>query len=176
MTDDKTPIVAAIHMSQMHVVDRQRTDLELDALQEASENQQERYAAGMLPEDELLTIVRAELFKTLADTGVPRWNLSRERPAMAAKLRHEGCTSAPMLHYETTTADELYAGEWDTLRRVRTAATTISGHPWLRRGGVVVEPLTHWVTCPVCGAEVCRSFAKVTISWATRTLVREYAL
>ncbi len=149
-------------------------ELELAALEQGSPTQRERHAAHVLPEDELLTIVRAELFKEL--NGLPRWALGRARETMAKELRHTGHEHAPQLTFETGEVTELSAAPWEALKKINLAVSRTNQHPWLARGGCAsIEIATHWVTC-ICEAEVSRSWAKVTIEWAGRVLVREYVL
>lgn len=152
--------------------------LELEAIAYGNTNQRERYAAGVLPEDELLGIVRPLLFNPFHE--LPRWSIGRDRDRMVFTLRkqHEPCDNIVFLvDMETTAVAELTAAEWDRLKTINAAAEIAGKHPWISQAGsVAVRTASHWVTCMSCKAEVVRSSAKVTIQWAGRALVREYAL
>lgn len=142
-----------------------------------TDSQRERFSAGVLPEDELLGIVRPLLFHPFYE--MPRWSTSRERDRMLYALRkkHEPCENiAFVVDLETTAVAELDAAEWERLKAVNAAAKLASKHPWLAADAVSVQTASHWVTCPTCRSEIVRSSAKVTIQWAGRALVREYAL
>lgn len=148
-------------------------DLELAVLEGASDNQRERYDAGLLPEDELLTLARAELFK--AFDGIPRWSWNKH----VRDLRHASdcATKDTSPAYEQCDVGEVTATEWENLKLVTRAASETNHHPWLdRTGNCVVEAAAHWLTCPTCKAEMYKVSAKVTIHWAGRALVREYNL
>lgn len=154
---------------------------EMEALAEGTDNQRERYRDGLLPEDELLTIARAILFKGFGGLDIKRWATGHDRAKMLADLKHkpEDHTLYPDdLEFEVAETAELDAKEYDRLKQLRGAAEAAQVHPWLVRfeTKVRVETSTHWVTCKVCGAELCRTSVKVTIPWAGRQLVREYAL
>src|SRR6185295_12666870 len=59
--------------------------LELEALKLGTDNQRERYSAGLLPEDELTALARTELFTGFA--GLRRW-AKRDHTALGEKLKH----------------------------------------------------------------------------------------
>jgi hypothetical protein len=160
-------------------------ELETLAVRLGTTNQQERFAAGMLPEDELLALARAELFKPfelLAMDGVKRWG--KDTKVKISEIRHERTceeredASPQAILFETCQAGELKHGEWETYRRFQTTRDIAAEHPWLARvaRGVLLEPLAHFATCSVCQAEASRMSVKVTIHWAGRELVREYVL
>jgi len=156
--------------------------LELEALKLGTDNQRERYSAGLLPEDELTALARTELFTGFA--GLRRW-AKRDHTALGEKLKHRishagaACLNNPdHPDLETTDAEELEADEWNTLKHIQAMADIVTRHHWLVRshGSVQIKPSTHWATCKSCKAETSRSSAKVTIEWAGRLLTREYAL
>lgn len=162
----------------------QRRQLEVLAVKLGTANQQERYAAGLLPEDELLAIARTELFKPfelLAQQGVKRWN--KDTRVRLNEIRHErSCeerndTSPEAILFESCQAGELTHGEWETYRIFQKHRDIAAAHPWLATvNGVVLEPIAHFATCSVCQAEASRMSVKVTVHWAGRALVREYVL
>lgn len=159
------------------------TWLELEALKHGTENQRERHLANVLPEDELTQIARAVLFKDFGNirrpdgTELSRW-ASRNLSALGYSLKHRGdAHSHPHIDYEHCDLTESTADEWTTIKAVNQVAESLRHHPWLERGGMVtVTTTTHWATCTVCQAEACKSSIKVSIAWAGRVLVREYAL
>jgi hypothetical protein len=165
---------------QITVHDRDRSgwirDLEAEAIKLGTDNQRERYAAGLLPEDELLAIAREELFRPFA---------AFSRFSTAVKVRDRDvhhtrdCPRTRTIEYETTQADELSHDEWAGYRAIQAARDVAFLHPWLQAAGaghVTTEPLMHWGSCPLCKAEAYRSSARVVVEWAARELVREYVL
>ncbi len=160
------------------------TWLETEALKLGTDNQRERWAAMLLPEDEILQLARAELYKGFE--GLPRWNTREDRREMAISMKHRyGCVHdnhgaawAGSDRYEVADVAELTAKEWERLKKIQALTDALRVHPWLFRAEVVatVESHTHWLTCPGCEVEVTRSVSKVSIPWADHILVREYAL
>lgn len=160
--------------------------LEHEALVLGTENQRERWRAGVLPEDELLQIARAELFKGFGQ--FTRWHSNHGRREMLLGKRpakHSAtCTTRDYVtsawHYLFEVADvaELDGPQWETLKQIQDAAEAVCVHPWMVRQGrrAEVESCTHWATCKECKAEVSRSVAKVSIPWAGHILVREFSL
>lgn len=149
-------------------------ELELEAVRRGTTNQQERYAADMLPEDELAFLAREELFAKFESFGLKRYS-------SAVKLKPHDLRHAKDCHgdvvFEVTKTGELLHDEWRAYRVFQECRDQVALHPWLARGGtVVLEPLSHWATCSVCEREACKQTIKVTITWAGRILVREYAL
>ena len=151
-------------------------DLEHAAAKLGTENQRERYAAGMLPEDELLALARGELFKPF--DGFKRWG--KDTKVRAFDIRHRSpcvLTRESDINFEVTQAGELTHDEWVVYKQIGEARDYASRHAWLAGiSSVVIEPLAHFATCPACDAESTRMSAKVTIEWAGRKLVREYVL
>lgn len=151
--------------------------MELAALlRRGNDSQRERHAANLLPEDELTALARAELFDCFKPFR--RW-AGRDREALIGKIRHANwCGGVRHIDTETTEVTEIGAEEWEALKQITTIADAQKTHPWLAYS---IDPIsilksTHWATCSACKAEVCRSSAKITIRWAGRELVREYAL
>lgn len=165
------------------LTDQIRTDnlttwLEIEALKLGSDNQRERWAAHLLPDDEIAQLARAELYKGFE--RCERWHTSEVRPAMRNKLtgRHTPqCPGVP-LEFEIADVAELAADEWDTLKKLHDLVVAVNMHPWMfrQKAEAQIASFTHWVTCKNCQAEVCRSGAKVSIPWAGRILVREFKL
>lgn len=157
------------------------TSMEAEAVKLGDDNQRERFAAGVLPEDELLFLARNELFRPFAD--MRRWSSSGRSGVnlTASAVHHERLCNAKdgsRVTFETTDASELGHDEWRTLKSLQELAHVVEVHPWMRRSGgkVTIQRHTHWATCDRCKAEAFRSSAKVSIEWAGRVLTREYAL
>lgn len=174
--------------------DNIRTWLEIEAIKEGTDRQRDLYLRGELPEDEMLTIARAVLFKGFGKFS--RWAKSHALVGMAKDLRHavfcklhttkpEIAAAAVRLNVEGMVgfedapfdANEATSVELSNLKSLRECAEAAQMHPWLVRtdGTVRVEPITHWLYC-TCEAETARSSARVVIKWGERELVREYAL
>lgn len=156
------------------------TWLETEALKSGTANQRERWAAQLLPEDEILQLARAELYKGL---DLNRWHNHDQRKYLRASLRHTKSyggvlCSQPAPEYEVAELAELGEHEWNNLKKLQAHVDGINDHPWLFRANqkATLSTFTLWATCPHCEAEICRSGAKVSIPWAGRTLVREYVL
>lgn len=169
-------------------------------------SQLERYAADLLPEDELCALAREQLYKPFG--GLARYSSSEK--IKVSELRHQsdcavfvkeseirradgGEPFSPetqkriargiqkyliedAIDFETCAMAELDKEGWQWLKAIESSAEAARKHPYLAGGTVVVEPLTHWATCRHCQAEIDRSTAKVHIHWAGRTLTREYLL
>jgi hypothetical protein len=179
---------------------------ETEAIKIGTKNQRERYAAGVLPEDELLILVRQELFRGLDAAGLPRWHTRDNRKLLEREMRHKpGCanTGNPTwtVHYQPSAVWEV--GElaeldhvgWERWKRIGDEVTYLNTrHEWIaptircscpRANGVTLHShalpamrsgCAHWLTCPECDHEEVRSVAKVSIAWAGRNLTREYTL
>lgn len=163
--------------------------LETEALALGTDNQRERYAAGVLPDDELLQLARAVVFKGF---DFPRWHAREGRDGMARSFRHaRTCTKVDSLakralqskvwvadHFEVTDVGDMSAREWEVSRKIIDMVTALNMHPWMLNQGMVawVDTCAHWLTCPDCKAEQRRAVAKVSVPWAGRTLVREFLL
>lgn len=161
-----------------------RTWLETCALEHGTPNQRERWAAGLLPEDELLALARAELFKPLE--GTRRW-----RKIEVSHVRHRGeaCHAqllgdmTPAIRFESadmnaTPAAALSHEQWEAFKVVRDHVVVMQMHEWLRRSGgsAEVQCQIHRATCTACHQVTERTSAIVRVTWAGRVLVREYAL
>lgn len=154
-------------------MNRETAAAEIAAVATGTPNQQERYAVGLLPEEELLQLARVQLY---GNFKFPRWS-GRDRDRMLKEFKHGG--GAPCFgreKFETTAVGEMNADEWAMFKRMTVAAGHANQHEWLDAAAVSVQPIAHWLTCDECEAELCKISVKVSIAWAGRTLVREYAL
>lgn len=173
-------LAADLAMPQGDIIAKMRADnirtwLTLQALDHATEDQRQRFTQGCLPDEEILTIARAVLFKGFG--AFPRWAKSHALDQMTAELRHAHHCKRDVNGHESGPAEDLSAVETKNLAALKAVADAAFMHPWLVHTGgtVTVTPLTHWLLC-TCEAESSRSSAKVTITWGERELVREYAL
>lgn len=157
------------------------TYLELQALTLGTDSQRERHVAGVLPEDEIVQLAHAELFKGFA--AFPRWN-GRVRTRMLQALRHaKECPRGKSFSrawgaFEVHDVAELGAEQWERLKQILAMVAAVNVHPWLAGPGLAAfaSSMSHWLTCPDCQAEEVRSLTKVSIPWAGRVLVREFQL
>lgn len=171
-------------MNNVLNAENMRTWLESCALEHGTPNQRERWLANVLPDDELLALARAELFKPL--DGVKRW-----RKIEVSHVRHRGekCHAmllgdmTPAIKFETVDPTKQPASgisheEWRAFKVIRDGVVIMQMHEWLRRSGgsVEVQCQTHRATCTACRQVTERTSAIVRVTWAGRTLVREYAL
>jgi len=160
--------------------DNFRTYLEIEAIKLGTEDQYARWRDGLLPDDELLHIARAELYKVMG----PFIRREKLRSGKAYQLIHHGLPTCLKggttddVIFETTDVCELEPPEWDTFTRISQATEAIKVHPWLAVSEGRVETLlsSHWATCSKCQREHVVSSVSVMIDWAGRILCREYAL
>lgn len=150
-------------------------------------NQRSRYEAGLLPEEELVTLARAELFAPFERCA--RWH-NRMLRSQAVRHRVQYCHG--QIDFETCDVDELTSEQWDNLEILRSAMEIARDHHWIVRSvndasarlhvdvrrisGIVITTTAHWATCRACLAEESRHTARVQILWAARTLSLEYLL
>jgi hypothetical protein len=138
----------------------------------ASENQRERFAAGLLPEDEMLGLVRFELFKPFA--SFRRWEKLEHQD-----LRHERGILCPTygVVYETREPSVLTHDEWSIFKKITTAMRAANIGPLsehdVTASASLVEHVGH---CNTCGAEAFGRSVNIRIEWAGRPLSREYTL
>lgn len=136
-------------------------------------NQRERWEAGVLPEPELLALIRDELFAPLEAC-----DLLRRKPMQARELHAwSECTRA--VDWSTTDNPELTGEQWRTWRRVQGAVNEIRSHAWLEfspRPCVNAQILQHKGECTRCQRVRLQQSAIVRIEWAGRNLSREHLL
>ena len=152
-----------------------QTELEEAAVHFGSDNQKERYAAGLLPEEELCGLAREQLFKPFA--GIPRWGTMTRVQAKDVRHHRQCAAGDTDIVFEAVAAGELTHDEWEAYRLIQAARDIAAVHPWLMStNAITLAPMAHFATCRHCEAEACRTSVKVTIQWAGRELVREYVL
>jgi hypothetical protein len=134
-------------------------------------NQLARFERGVLPEAELLTLARNELFEP--------FSLFLRRRRMVDADIHDTEPCAGSVIWSTTPNPKLTDRQWRTWRDIQDALNTAMQHPWLylsSRDDGGVQMLEHRGTCPACQGQKAHQSALVSIVWAGRTLSREYLL
>lgn len=151
---------------------------EAEALALGSANQRMRWNNGVLPENELLLMVREEMFRPFA--LVPR--RSRKGPTA---IRHDGdmagCAVDGAIPVRWTLDDDpaLSDPEWATLQRILTGCEEARRHRWLQHSPPTCVRLAirgHHGECLTCHGKTAEIGALVEIEWAGRSLTREYVL
>lgn len=175
--------IASVSMMPMTVAQRVDYDnlcvwQETEALAIGTSSQRARWQNGCLPDEELLLLVRAELFRPFA--LVPR--RSRKGPAA---IQHDGDMAACAVdgaipvRWSIDDDPELSDGHWATLQRILTGCEEARRHAWLRHAPptcVRVAVRGHHGECLTCHGTFSEIAAMVEIEWAGRHLTREYVL
>jgi hypothetical protein len=154
------------------------TWLESEALKHGTVNQRERWAAKLLPEDELTALARKEIFSPFE--SLKRWRNLSQREADLAIKHNDACQlQAPVTFVSLDDVDFLTADEWKVYKLVQACVdATMGAHSWCTDGGCEVSFKLggHLATCTVCNKAIRFATAMVTVQWAGRTLTREYTL
>lgn len=154
-------------------------------------DQRARWNSGILPEDELLCLARAELFR-------PFGLLTRRRQLVFADIDHPKdfrgvwtCLKVPicgvstprgladLIDWETIPNPCLTEAEHRTLIRTHAGIAECLRHPWMAGSGneaAALEVREHIGTCKTCKRTTSERSALVTLQWAGRNLSREYVL
>lgn len=139
----------------------------------ASENQRERFSAGLLPEDELLCLARWELFRPF--TSFARW-----QKLEAWDVEHErDCTGAgpSSVRFVTQKPGDLTHDEWSQFKKITTAVSQANNGLLAAFGVTATASLVEHVgRCNSCTAEAFGRSVNIRIEWAGRPLSREYTL
>lgn len=142
-------------------------------LEVGDDNQRERYAAGLLPRQELLHLAREELFSPFA--GMARW-----RKLDVLDVRHKQNCNRGEVRFATRAPIDMDADEWANYKSVVAALERelANPHGTLARHRVTGEVVIveHYGACSVCRAEVVGCSASIRLTWAGIPLSREYAL
>ena len=171
-----------------HKVDQeldQRRAVRGDELQllklHGSENQRERWTAGLLPEDELLALARSVLFAPFA--SFPRW-----QKLLHQDVRHDKSCSGGAITFDTRKPADLTHDEWALYKKISGVAIehayqlhqirkAAGGEPYQLTGVTCVPSIVEHVgRCSICPAECFGRAANIRIEWAGRPLSREYSL
>lgn len=155
----------------------------LMAVGDGTPSQRQRYACGVLPEEELLTIVRRELWvpfvafeqrRRMSAWSIPHPKSSDGSVRCAAASVREGIGDTPSTTWRTRNLDgTMTDGEWRAVNVMRDAANEIGRHPWMC--GTSPRLTLHETigTCDLCSGRVSSRFARVELDWAGRTLSKE---
>jgi len=122
-----------------------------------------RFAANALPEAELDAVVYSGIWETLLRVGgtfYKRKRLSHEEVEQAVRdvaIMHRKALPGDKVTFEVIEpADEFNAEEWDTLRRLKRAVTSLSAED--------VEVMPYWVLGH-CGRKTLRTaYARVELT------------
>lgn len=135
-----------------------------------TDSQRERYAARLLPEDELLALARAQLFAPFA--SFRRWE-----KLLHQDVRHARSCSGGEVTFTTTPPDSLTHDEWSTFKRITTAVDAANaGHLSWHGVTAITTLVEHVGRCSVCDSEAFGRAVNIRIEWAGRPLSREYML
>lgn len=198
----RRPGVRPEHLANVYVTPlseaEQREQGNLHAWQErqaladrGTSDQRLRWITCLLPEEELLHIARAELFR-------PFGLLTKRKPLLFADIDHPKnssgiwtCLKVPicgptsnkslsdLVDWATVPNPTLTEHEHRSLLRVHAGTLEVLRHPWMKGAGndvVSVEVREHTGTCKMCGRGTYERSALVTVQWAGRNLSREYVL
>jgi len=162
-------------VEQLHA-DNLRTMQELHAVEtRGTASQLARWFGGCLPERELCDIARDELFKPFADLPLRRKMTRFDIHGVAAS-----CPLPDSVQWSVSSRPTLLPEQWERLEQIRAAADTAAQHQWLRLSApadvVQISVRSHSGVCGRCARVKVQQSALVTITWAGRTLSREYAL
>lgn len=157
-----------------HEVDRQLDERRIErefVSAHGSANQNERWIAGLLPHDELLALVRAQLFSPFV--AFRRWQKIEPND-----VRHERGCSGGEIHFFTQKPSHLTHDEWSMFKKITTAVDAANGSGALVRHHVqaTIELVEHVGRCNTCSAELFGRAANIRVVWAGRPLSREYNL
>jgi hypothetical protein len=136
-----------------------------------SENQYERFMAGLLPESELMSLARHHLFAPFAEFR--RWAKIEDRD-----MRHERTCAGGEVRFITQKPDTLTHDEWSIFKKIGAAVSVANNARPFAANNITatVELVEHVGRCSACEAEVYGRAASIRIIWAGRPLSREYTL
>jgi len=145
-------------------VEQERLELECAAQRSVltTDEQRERFDAGVLPEKELLACARAAW---IPDLG-PRYAKLVEDDVIHA----EQCTHSPRLKFESAACEDgpWTSEQWAAIKHARELCAPL--------GDCKSTPMRHAVTCPVCKKQAVRYGVCARVERAGLTVQREFAL
>lgn len=135
-----------------------------------SQNQYERWMAGLLPDAEVTALVRHHLF-------APFVPFRRWRKIEANDIRHERDCTGGDVEFFTQKPGSLTHDEWSAFKKI-TLEVSQANSETLAANGVqaTVDLVEHVGRCSTCKAERSGRAANIRIVWAGRPLSREYDL
>ncbi len=145
---------------------------EIQAVSSGTIQQQRMYAAGTLPDDDLLSLARTELFRGFDFLGLRRWRMMTSSHLPRTECAH------PTVTWDTLAPSTLTAMEWMVMEQVTRMVNETIRHAWVVDSPAIgrVESKLHRGTCGFCGVSIASATAMVAIPWAGRILSREYVL
>lgn len=153
--------------------DNLRAYLEQTAISRGDASQQERYAAGVLPDAELVGLARTELFDPFVIFPKrikmkAEW-IQHHRPHDIL-LETVAFATAPLATFDPET--------WKTIKRFDKVVEIATAHPWMTAAGATftLEAREHTAQCTICKATRRQRSVLISTEWAGRPLSREYAL
>lgn len=156
-------------VAQLDELDARRTQL-LMVHTYGTDNQYERFVAGLLPEGELLMLARTVLFAPFSCFN--RWT-----KIDFSEVKHDKACNGGRVTFTTREPDNLNSVEWTKFKSITTLVSRANQGPLHERGVQATASLVEHVgTCSVCGAEVFGRAARIHIDWAGHPLSREYTL
>jgi hypothetical protein len=159
----------------MSAMEKRDAWLEAEALALGTDEQRERWNAGALPDPEIATLARNQLFQPL--DGMVRWR--KIGPEEIRHLTHLGlgCSSSSV-EFDSKPTNEIDAQQWVIRNRIMRACAIIDTHEWMKRARAhcEIEVIDHIANCVLCDVTVSRLSVIVRVPWVGRMLMREYAL
>lgn len=148
-----------------------------------TDEQRERWRAGMLPDDDLFGIARDELFRPFAafqrrKRMIPS-DIAHPRTEMGWACAPSGDHQAVRIDWSSAILHGVDASEWPTVRAIESARDLACAHRWLLLAPapkVTVSLRTHVGTCQHCHKSAHQNSALVEIPFGGRKLSREYTL
>lgn len=149
---------------------RERRRAESEMLKLGTESQRERWAVDLLPEAELLSLARYELFLSFAPFR--RW-----QKLEVGDVRHDRSCSGGVVAFSTCEPGSLTHDEWAAFKQITSAINAANGGALNGHGVTATFSLVEHVgRCSVCTAEAFGRAVNIRIEWAGRPLSREYSL
>ena len=154
------------------------TWLEFEAAKLGTPLQRKMHAEGSLTDYELRELARAELYKPLDE--FPRWKNARDLHPREVPHAPSCAGGDSRVRYKSLDL-EVVPRDWNgtaAYTAIRHATNAIAAHEWLTKTHTKVEVVlvAHSAVCTHCKAVATRYSVRVSIPWAGRELVREYAL
>jgi len=181
--------VTPLSLSESMRIDNLALWQESEALALGTVDQRLRWGTDALPIEEIADLARPELFRSfvafrkynrMAVSAIPHPRDSNGVWTCVQIGDHERDRNRQLpIAWLTMPTPVLSQREWVTLRAINVALEATNRHPWLAPSptpAATVATRIHKGTCKVCEREAAETAALVTISWAGRTLSREYRL
>lgn len=181
--------VTPLSLSESLLIDNLALWQESEAVALGTVDQRLRWGTDALSIEEIADLARPELFRAFSAfrkynrmpvSAIPHPRDNHGVWTCAQIGDHERDRNRPLpIAWSTLPTPVLSPSEWNTLRAIGVAIDATNRHPWLAPSpspAATVATRIHKGTCKVCDREAGETAALVTISWAGRTLSREYRL